>query len=149
LWITIDRKTFHPSVVERCDQGKTNVPKKLKKNSNEISFSGKALRSVSTEAISISQPLKTAEEEETDTEDLIFEITSLNTHRKIKKEKKEKKEKKAKVTKARSKSSKVVKLSAPRTLDPLALRAPPVVDDLGLNELQCWSTYRTGLCAVL
>jgi hypothetical protein len=123
--------------------------KNKKINSNEISFSGKALRSVSTEAISISQPLKTAEEEETDTEDLIFEITSLNTHRKIKKEKKEKKEKKAKVTKARSKSSKVVKLSAPRTLDPLALRAPPVVDDLGLNELQCWSTYRTGLCAVL
>ncbi|EFX77361.1 hypothetical protein DAPPUDRAFT_106229 [Daphnia pulex] len=79
----------------------------------------------------------------------VHQATFLNTvdgvtHiRKIKNEKKEKKEKKDKVMKARSKSSKVVKASAPRT--PLDLRAPPVEDDLGLKELQCWFTYRTGL----
>nr|SVE84516.1 EOG090X0DUK [Daphnia pulex] len=122
LWITIDRKTFHPSVVERCDQGK-------------------ALRSVSTEAIkSISQPLKTAEEEETDTEDLTFEITSLNTRRKIKKEKKEKKEKKAQVMKARSKSSKVVKGSVIINEDEIAelVKVSSLKQDLqkGLDQLK-------------
>ncbi|XP_046657654.1 ribosome-recycling factor, mitochondrial-like isoform X2 [Daphnia pulicaria] len=91
-------------------------------------------------AQSISQPLKTAEEEETDTEDLIFEITSLNTRMKIKKEKKEKKEKKAQVMKARSKSSKVVKGSVIINEDEIAelVKVSSLKQDLqkGLDQLK-------------